>query len=141
MPGQVNEREPEAGPRGLQRFGIAEVKGPSMVPTLLAGDQVIVQYGAAVRAGDIVVLRHPFQQDLLLIKRAVERRDGGWWVQGENRFVENDSREYGVVPDSLIVARAHARLRPPRELQRSVRGVVSWAFSAVRPLSWRLRAR
>ncbi|GAU65414.1 superoxide dismutase [Streptomyces sp. NBRC 110611] len=131
----------------LRAFGLAEVYNPSMVPTLLPGDQLVVQYGAAVRPGDVVVLKHPFRQDLLIVKRAVRRRDGGWWVQGDNPFVENDSREFGVVPDELVVARAWVRIRPPRGIQRSVAGVLSWAVSAVRPvraersLSRRLRAR
>ncbi|AZM48574.1 nickel-type superoxide dismutase maturation protease [Streptomyces sp. WAC 06738] len=144
MQGQVNERGHDAGRRGLQRLGLAAVDGPSMVPTLRPGDQLVVQYGVEVRPGDVAVLCHPFQQDLLIVKRVVERRDGGWWVLGDNRFVENDSREFGAVPDELVVARALLRLRPPRGLQRSVRSVpaaVSWAASAVRPLAWRFRAR
>ncbi|MFJ5676796.1 nickel-type superoxide dismutase maturation protease [Streptomyces sp. NPDC093097] len=146
MPERV--REPERGDgaesvRGgpLRAFGLAEVYNPSMVPTLQPGDQLVVRYGAVVRPGDVVVLRHPFRQDLLIVKRAVERRDGGWWVRGDNPFVENDSREFGAVPDELVVARAWLRVRPPRGLQRSPRAVASWALSAVRPLSRRLRAR
>ncbi|MFI2185873.1 nickel-type superoxide dismutase maturation protease [Streptomyces sioyaensis] len=156
MPEQVHERGPgqgegaEAGQgRGgpLRAFGLAEVYNPSMVPTLQPGDQLVVQYGAAVRPGAVVVLRHPFRQDLLIVKRAVQRRDGGWWVQGDNPFVENDSREFGVVPDELVIARAWVRVRPPRGVQRSVAGVLSWVVSAVRPvraersLSSRFRAR
>jgi nickel-type superoxide dismutase maturation protease len=141
MPGQLDERQPDAERRGLRRLGLAEVYGPSMVPTLLPGDQLLVQYGSGVTAGDIAMLRHPLQQDLLIVKRVLERRDGGWWVLGDNRLVRNDSREFGAVPDELIVARALARVRPPRGLQRSAVGVVSWAVSAVRPLSRRLRAR
>ncbi|MGG7571520.1 nickel-type superoxide dismutase maturation protease [Streptomyces sirii] len=156
MPERVHERGPEQGEgadpgheRGglLRAFGLAEVYNPSMVPSLLPGDQLVVQYGAAVRPGDVVVLRHPFRQDLLIVKRAVRQCDGGWWVQGDNPFVENDSREFGAVPDELVIARAWVRLRPPRGIQRSVAGVLSWAVSAVRPvraersLSRRLRAR
>ncbi|MFF4601506.1 nickel-type superoxide dismutase maturation protease [Streptomyces sp. NPDC001339] len=156
QPERVRERGRERGQgthggrtRGgpLRAFGLAEVYNPSMVPTLLPGDQLVVQYGAAVRPGDVVVLKHPFRQDLLIVKRAVRRRDGGWWVQGDNPFVENDSREFGVVPDELVVARAWVRVRPPRGVQRSVAGVLSWAVSAVRPVraersfSRRLRAR
>ncbi|MEV7471494.1 nickel-type superoxide dismutase maturation protease [Streptomyces kronopolitis] len=154
MPEQVHARGAGQGAdagrgrgRLLRAFGLAEVYNPSMVPTLRPGDQLVVQYGAAVRPGAVVVLRHPFRQDLLIVKRAVRRLDGGWWVQGDNPFVENDSREFGVVPDELVIARAWIRVRPPREVQRSVAGVLSWAASAVRPvraersLSSRLRAR
>ncbi|WP_328391051.1 nickel-type superoxide dismutase maturation protease [Streptomyces sp. NBC_00400] len=156
MPERVHERGPEQGGgadagsgRGglLRAFGLAEVYNPSMVPTLQPGDQLVVQYGAVVRPGDVVVLRHPFRQDLLIVKRVVRRRDGGWWVQGDNPFVENDSREFGVVPDELVIARAWVRVRPPRGIQRSVTGVLSWVVAAVRPvrpersLARRLRAR
>ncbi|MFH8571561.1 nickel-type superoxide dismutase maturation protease [Streptomyces sp. NPDC017993] len=158
MPERVEERGPErergedAGPAGgrggpLSAFGLAEVYNPSMVPTLQPGDQLVVQYGAPVRPGDVVVLRHPFRQDLLIVKRAVRRQDGGWWVQGDNPYVRNDSREFGAVPDDLVIARAWVRVRPPRGIQRSPRALLSWALSAVRPvradrsLSRRLRAR
>ncbi|MFE6692204.1 nickel-type superoxide dismutase maturation protease [Streptomyces sp. NPDC057743] len=151
MPERV--REPERGGGGgaesvrggpLRTLGLAEVYNPSMVPTLRPGDQLVVWYGAAVRPGDVVVLRHPFRQDLLIVKRAVERRDGGWWVRGDNPYVENDSREFGTVPDELVIARAWLRVRPPRGLQRSPRAALdwgAWVLSAVRPLSRRLRAR
>ncbi|MEU9080781.1 nickel-type superoxide dismutase maturation protease [Streptomyces sp. NPDC048357] len=134
--------------RPRKRFGVVEVTGASMVPTLTNGDQVVVRYGAAVRPGDVVVLRHPFQQDLLVIKRAVERRPGGWWVLGDNPYNETgDSTVYGPVPAELVLATAVLRLRPREEGQRSLRARLSWAASAVRPLladasaSRRLRAR
>ncbi|MEU9161799.1 nickel-type superoxide dismutase maturation protease [Streptomyces sp. NPDC048424] len=134
--------------RPRKRFGVVEVTGASMVPTLTNGDQVVVRYGAAVRPGDVVVLRHPFQQDLLVIKRAVERRPGGWWVLGDNPYNETgDSTVYGPVPAELVLATAVLRFRPREEDQRSLRARLSWAASAVRPLladasaSSRLRAR
>ncbi|AQW53329.1 signal peptidase [Streptomyces hygroscopicus] len=143
---QLGDRgqEPDRDQRGLLRIGLAEVYNPSMQPTLYPGDQLVVRYGAPVRPGDVVVVRHPFRQDLLIVKRAVERREGGWWVKGDNPYVENDSREFGVVPDELVVARAWLRLRPRpgagRGGQRSMAGLVFWAVSAVRPVgsrSWR----
>jgi nickel-type superoxide dismutase maturation protease len=139
--------------RGARRLGLAEVYNPSMLPTLRPGDHLLLAYGARVRPGDVVVLRHPFQHDLLIVKRAVERRGGGWWVVGDNPRVTNDSREFGVVPDGLVVARAVLRLRPPRGPQRSPLSVAGRLLSVVRPLgrrswrsgpgrrSWRLRAR
>ncbi|MEU8582172.1 nickel-type superoxide dismutase maturation protease [Streptomyces abikoensis] len=154
MQDQLDERghEQERERRGLLRVGLAEVYNPSMVPTLNPGDQLIVRYGAPVRPGDVVVLRHPFRQDLLIVKRVVERRDGGWWVMGDNPLVENDSREFGAVPEEFVVARAWLRLRPPPGAgQRSAGALLSWATEAVRPLrsagtagrafSRRLRAR
>ncbi|GAA2781229.1 nickel-type superoxide dismutase maturation protease [Streptomyces showdoensis] len=129
-------------------FGIAEVTGVSMVPTLLHGDQLFVQYGARLRPGNVAVLRHPLQQDLLIVKRLVERRDGGWWVLGDNPDAEGDSRVFGVVPAQLVLGRVRARYRPVTPgRQRSIGVVLAWLVSAVRPVgsarsaSRRLRAR
>ena len=141
------ERAGEQEDRGLLRIGLAEVYNPSMEPTLRPGDLLVVRYGGALRPGHVVVVRHPFQHDLLIVKRVVERRTGGWWVRGDNPYVHNDSREFGVVPDELVVARAWVRLRPPRGVQRTPRALLGWVLSAVRPLpsgrslSRRLRAR
>ncbi|MFJ3854839.1 S24 family peptidase [Streptomyces sp. NPDC090085] len=137
------------GGRPGRRFGLVEVTGPSMVPTLLDGDTLVVRYGGAVRPGDVVVLRHPLQQDLLVVKRAVERRPGGrWWVLGDNPYNETgDSTDYGAVPGELVLATALLRLRPREAGQRSLRARLSWAVSALRVLradssaSSRLRAR
>ncbi|GGO33823.1 MULTISPECIES: nickel-type superoxide dismutase maturation protease [Streptomyces] len=139
-------------------FQLIEVDGPSMVPTLSPGDWMLVRHGARVRPGDVVILRHPLQQDLLVVKRAVERREGGWWVLGDNPYsAGGDSTVYGVVPGELVLARVCARFRPlgrfrqEREAQGrrqlSLAALVSWTFLAVRPvladrsLSRRLRAR
>jgi nickel-type superoxide dismutase maturation protease len=118
-----------------------------MVPTLHHGDWLLVQHGAPVRPGDVVILRHPFQQDLLVVKRAVERRAGGWWVLGDNTFAGGDSTDYGTVPEELVLARVRVRYRPLRKDQRSVLGLLGWAVTTLRPVSAvrsasrRLRAR
>ncbi|MGV9291044.1 nickel-type superoxide dismutase maturation protease [Streptomyces sp. NPDC003719] len=133
--------------RGPLPFGPAEVTGPSMVPTLHHGDVLLVHWGARVRPGDVVVLRHPFQQDLLVVKRAAERRGAGWWVLGDNAFAGGDSTDYGTVPEDLVLGRVRFRYRPRRPGQRSPLAVVRWAVSALRPVlsdrsaSRRLRAR
>ncbi|MGY5045875.1 nickel-type superoxide dismutase maturation protease [Streptomyces sp. 900105755] len=126
-------QETERG-RGAALFGLAEVTGPSMVPTLYQGDQLLVWYGARVRAGDVVVLRHPFQQDLLVVKRAAEPREGGWWVLGDNAYAGGDSTDYGTVPEELILGRALFRWRPRKAGQRSPLALVRWAVSAARPV-------
>jgi nickel-type superoxide dismutase maturation protease len=154
----VNERTDHAGRRGVSegrmsrmpmrmRFQTVEVSGPSMVPTLLDGDWLLVRYGAAVRPGHVVILRHPFQQDLLVVKRAAERRGNGWWVLGDNAFAGGDSTDYGTVPDELVLATARLRFRPRRPDQTSLSSRIAWALSALRPVfadrsaSRRLRAR
>jgi nickel-type superoxide dismutase maturation protease len=128
-------------------FGLAEVTGPSMVPTLYHGDRLVVQYGARIRPGDIVVLRHPFQQDLLIVKRAAERRESGWWVLGDNPYAGGDSTDFGTVPEELVLAKVWFRYRPRTPAARSPLALARWALSAarfVRPdrsASRRLRAR
>jgi nickel-type superoxide dismutase maturation protease len=133
----------------LKRLGVAVVAGPSMSPTLSDGDAVVIRYGAMVRPGAVVVLRHPLRPELLVIKRAVQRRPGGrWWVLGDNPFNESgDSTEYGAVPAELVLGRALLRIRPRAVQQRSLRARLAWAVSALRPLradvaaSARLRSR
>ncbi|MEU6539560.1 nickel-type superoxide dismutase maturation protease [Streptomyces sp. NPDC047000] len=127
-------QESERGRTTVAPFGVAEVTGPSMVPTLYHGDRLLVHYGARIRAGDVVVLRHPFQQDLLVVKRAAERRGTGWWVLGDNSYAGGDSTDYGTVPEELILGRVRFRYRPPRPDQRSPLALVRWALSAARPV-------
>ncbi len=67
-----------------------------MAPTLTDGDALLVWRGARARPGDVVVARFRARPDLLVVKRAVREQDGGWWVQGDNEFVADDSRAYGV---------------------------------------------
>lgn len=86
------------------------VAGPSMVPTLRAGDALLVRRGGrATRAGDIVVARFRSRPDLLVIKRAVGTQAGGWLLRGDNPLVTDDSRVYGVAD---VVGRVVVRYWP-----------------------------
>ena len=67
-----------------------------MAPALRSGDALVVWRGAPVRPGDIVVAAFRSRPDLLVVKRAVREQDGGWWLAGDNAFVQDDSRAYGV---------------------------------------------
>ena len=93
------------------------VTGPSMVPTLRHGDAVLVRTGGRpVRPGDVVVAVFRCRPDLLVVKRAVRRQDGGWWVRGDNDLVVDDSRAYGVAD---VRGRVVARYWPrPGRLRR-----------------------
>ena len=73
------------------------VTGPSMVPTLRAGDALLVRRGGrAIRPGDVVVVRFRSRPDLLAVKRAGRATAGGWLVFGDNSLASDDSRVYGA---------------------------------------------
>jgi nickel-type superoxide dismutase maturation protease len=96
------------------------VSGSSMSPTLEEGDWLLCRVLGSddgVKPGDIVVVRRPDRPELLLVKRAVRRQDGGWWVEGDNTDASDDSRVFGAVPADHVLAKAVARYLPsPRRL-------------------------
>lgn len=97
--------------------------GPSMVPTLRHGDAVLVRRGRAVRPGAVVVARFPAGPDHLVIKRAVRPVPGGWWLQGDNELVTDDSRAYGAAEVlGTVVWRYWPPVRRGRRPPRGRRG-------------------
>ncbi|WP_370093660.1 nickel-type superoxide dismutase maturation protease [Streptacidiphilus sp. MAP12-20] len=125
-------QEPPEGGAVTGRFGVVVVDGPSMAPTLAHGDHLLCHYGARLRPGAVVVAQHPLRQDLLVVKRAVERRAYGWWLLSDNSAVESDSRDYGPVPDSLVLGRVLLRFSPkPAWLAPS-----TWWHPALRALPY-----
>jgi phage repressor protein C with HTH and peptisase S24 domain len=86
------------------------VSGPSMVPTLRAGDRVLARRGAAVRPGDLVLARFA-DVDRLVLKRAVRPVTGGWWLLSDNPYAGGDSRTHGP---GQVEARVVWRYRPLR---------------------------
>lgn len=86
-----------------------------MRPTLRPGDRLLVAYAARVRPGRVVVAR--FADGTVVVKRAVEERDGGWWLLGDNLAEGVDSRHRGAVPSYDVWAVARLRVWPrPRLL-------------------------
>ncbi|WP_246607289.1 S26 family signal peptidase [Paractinoplanes toevensis] len=85
------------------------VNGPSMVPALRSGDALLVRRGGRVRPGDVVVARFRTRPDLLVVKRVIREQDGGWWIQGDNQLIEDDSRAYGVAD---VIGRVLIRYYP-----------------------------
>ena len=112
----------------LWRVAVAE---QSMQPSLRPGDWLLVWCGLRpgrpprVRPGQIVVARHPARADFLVVKRAIRRLDGGWWLESDNRAANAvDSRSFGAVPGELIQGRVLLRYRharPPRETTEDLR--------------------
>jgi len=97
------------------RFARFVVAGNSMLPALRPGDCVLLSRRARIAAGDIVVVRRPHVDGLLLVKRAVRRADGGWWVLSDNAAEGlDDSRAFGVLPDAFVVGKVVLRYYPLR---------------------------
>ncbi|MBB5871791.1 phage repressor protein C with HTH and peptisase S24 domain [Allocatelliglobosispora scoriae] len=68
-----------------------------MAPTLRHGDALLARRGARVRPGDVVIARFSARPEIgLVVKRAVRPEAGGWWLEGDNSLVTDDSRSYGV---------------------------------------------
>lgn len=94
----------------LTTVGIA---GASMEPTLAAGDVCIVLRTRKVKPGQIVVAEHPERPGFWLVKRALRREPGGWWLVGDNTAASDDSRTFGALPESLIIGRVLWTRRTP----------------------------
>jgi phage repressor protein C with HTH and peptisase S24 domain len=93
-----------------------------MVPALRDGDRVLVRHAAAVRPGDVVLARFASLPDRLVIKRAVRRVDGGWWLASDNAAAGGDSAVHGaadVLGRVVLVLPAGRRL--PRRVRRGPR--------------------
>ena len=88
------------------RAYLVAVSGPSMVPTLRDGDALVAYRVRRVRSGDVVIARFRSRPDLLVVKRAVRPYRGGWWIEGDNPLVTDDSRKYG---EAVVVGRVLLR--------------------------------
>ena len=103
---------PAAVPPLASAWVLARVTGPSMSPTVRHGDRLLVRRlsdGDAVRPGGIVLARFPTRPELLVVKRVRRPVPGGYWVEGDNPLVADDSRAYGP---AVVVGRVVARLWP-----------------------------
>ena len=99
----------------MPRLGLARVHGRSMLPTLCAGDRLLVRYDVLPRAGQVVVVRFP--DGTLAVKRATVRDGAGWWVERDNPREGTDSATVGTIPDNDVLAVALGRMWPrPRRL-------------------------
>jgi len=86
-----------------------------MRPTLAPGDRLLVLHRGLPRAGRVVVAR--FADGTVAVKRATDRRPGGWWVLSDNPAEGVDSRHRGIVPVDDVLGVVVARVWPrPRRL-------------------------
>ena len=85
-------------------------EGKSMNPTLKDGEVVLVDRKAKIEVGDIVVAKHPIEQNSEIVKR-VERinEHGHYFLVGDNLEDSNDSRHFGAVTKEYIKGKVVAR--------------------------------
>lgn len=83
-----------------------------MSPSFDDGDRLVCGPTWRLRAGDVVVVREPGAGGLLAVKRVAAIGSGGVVVLGDNPAASRDSRAYGPVPRSEVVARVWWRYHP-----------------------------
>lgn len=110
------------------------VHGWSMAPAVLPDEQWLFDrlayLHARPRAGDIVLVAHPLQRNLRMVKRVagVPGEDiddsartlgrGEYWVEGDNADASTDSREFGPVRRADLLGRAWLRYWPVERWRR-----------------------
>ena len=98
---------------GRGRVRRVEVTGPSMIPTLVPGDRLLVVPPARpLRRGDLVAFRDPEERSRLLLKRVESVSPSGVQVRGDNEGASRDSRDFGDVPYDAVVGVAFYRYHP-----------------------------
>lgn len=91
------------------------IEGPSMAPTLLPGDQVLVVTPRSYRTGDVVVVEHPGRPGYEMVKRLQglpgdrigERvlAPDEYWIEGDFDPASTDSRQFGPVTGAELKAK------------------------------------
>ena len=98
----------------LRRLAVA---GTSIVPTLFAGDRVIVLRGLGLlrvrtRVDDLVAVRDPRDAGRLMVKRVTGFEGDRVVVRGDNEAASTDSRHFGSVDRRTILGRVVYRYYP-----------------------------
>jgi nickel-type superoxide dismutase maturation protease len=99
----------------LRRYRRFRVQGNSMLPTLRPDQEVLINPRAYRQSppapGHIVVVRHPQQSELLIVKRILFlESDDRCYLQGDNAIESTDSRQFGLLPLSSIAGKVHCLL-------------------------------
>ena len=84
------------------------IRGDSMWPTLIDGQEIICKlfHGQELTTGQIVVFRHPFDNELITVKRIKEVSDNQLFVEGDNPdpTASSDSHNFGMIKLDSVVA-------------------------------------
>lgn len=99
------------------------IEGPSMEPTVTAGDWLLVDPLAyrdrPPEVDDLVLAGDPRAPDLVLIKRVVSVDPDGWLrLEGDDPMRSTDSRVFGAVDPRTVTGAPWFRYWPPRRVGR-----------------------
>jgi hypothetical protein len=83
--------------------------------------RVVVRHGAPIAAGDVVLASFRSLPDRLVVKRAIEAQDSGWWLASDNEAAGGDSARHGVADVHARVTWVVRRGRPRPLTRRSNR--------------------
>ncbi len=99
------------------------IEGPSMEPTIAAGDWLLVDPLAYAErtpdVDDLVLATDPRDDGLVLIKRVVSVDPDGWLrLEGDDPMRSTDSRVFGAVDPRSVSGAPWFRYWPPRRIGR-----------------------
>lgn len=80
------------------------VEGRSMEPTLAPGDRLLVMRARRVRPGDVVAVRDP-RGERVLVKRVAAMLGDEVVLRGDNDRASTDSRDFGPVAKAAVLGR------------------------------------
>ncbi len=98
----------------LRRLRRVRVVGASMTPTLLDGEVVLVDRNVSGLPDDgaVVVVRHPQQPTIEIVKRIEFTDDTGMYLRSDNADEPEaaDSRRFGMVPVDHLVGHVISKI-------------------------------
>lgn len=97
---------------------VVEVRGRSMLPTLLPGDRLLVVRAGDPRPADVVLATDPRASGREMIKRVACIDASGVHLRGDNSAASTDARAFGPVPVASVEWRAVLRYWPPDRIGR-----------------------
>jgi nickel-type superoxide dismutase maturation protease len=92
---------------------VVEVRGRSMLPTLLPGDRLLVARLGRPRPADVVLAADPRAPRREMIKRVARIDASGVHLRGDNPAASTDARAFGPLPVAGVEWRAVLRYWPP----------------------------
>lgn len=77
-----------------------------MAPILLPGMNILASPIKAITPGDIVVARHPYRRELLIVKVVKSvRGHGSFYLEGISSCESTDSRCFGAISSKNIISK------------------------------------